>query len=536
MRTVTSHLLFELLSYDHAFHETRYGAPPEASLRALGDSWARHPDIATGLEGSGRDWAGIEATLRRLSEGELRIGSGDAWTALAREGEQLADADPVAASLVCLHAMAAWEGAVGESLLGPEAGLPNPGWAIFPLALLRCLVRADALWGASPLVRIGLDAIESAKVAHSDPQVRETVDDYLTVQAAIDRRFAELRSELAWELRESCAPSEPSFRPEVAALMWTLGDVPHALSLSATTTPPSLALIEGVVHESMRRLQRDPFTQYVWLELKDRPPFDLRAHKILFARINAVHSGAQAQRFEGVQAQLGLHPATTYALALIAHFRGAVTEEVRQAVREVGSTAQMLPTFGVRFASLLRLIGAVDGGESRSGWQHIAADCTDAVQRARRLGEDSDYDLSLDIPLHYLGDGAGPEALDALERYRAAGLWYWLAIAPPARRPEGNAAEPLVGREDELLDELRGLHLVRLLPELPRHYSRATVEAGTDTHTLLDPELARERLLEVGNSLDEVHRQLAGTDPAYAARRRDPAIGLDEFARLLGPH
>ena len=52
-----------------------------------------------------------------------------------------------------------------------------------------------------------------------------------------------------------------------------------------------------VPHECLQSLAcipTDPYLQYVWLELKDRGPFNLRLHEALFTVINSRYPAAEA--------------------------------------------------------------------------------------------------------------------------------------------------------------------------------------------------------------------------------------------------
>jgi hypothetical protein len=271
----------------------------------------------------------------------------------------------------------------------------------------------------------------------------------------------------------------------------------------------------------------------------DRPPLDLRSHQILLARLCGKFGGGRLQEYEAACAEATGSPSVAYAHLLVKHFRGEADGELRETVyahlRGLDAVGALEPQFAVRLDALLDLTGS----RAEADWVHIATSATGAAERSRRAADSPAYDLALDTPLYYL-DGGVEDAIEALERYRTANLWYSLALAPPLARPGSEEALRLVKREDELLAELRGLRLIRILPDLPNHYRRVTVDVSAmlgqqelGISELLDPARALDRLSVVQSELETIYRQLEAIDPGYARRRGDPGVTLDEFAALI---
>jgi hypothetical protein len=125
------------------------------------------------------------------------------------------------------------------------------------------------------------------------------------------------------------------------------------------------------------------------------------------------------------------------------------------------------------------------------------------------------------------------EKLAWIERSRCAGLWYWLTVTPPGRRPGASQPAPFE-LERNLLDELRNIRFLQLLPYLPIHYRYTSFAPGMPSwEELTDRHRAIARLTAIGQELGTLQDDLAAVDPIYAHRRREPQVTLDEFAAAL---
>jgi hypothetical protein len=526
----------ELCSCDAAFVDLRTEGFGTTTVAALEAFWKREDHAATMVElgPPPADFATFMATMQRLVEGKPAVGSPGGWASVALATAEVTGDDPVATSMIALLAMAAWQGGTGAAIYDlPMGALPDRGWTVFPLAVARAFLAADAVWAGVALTRETIDHLGAAYAAPYDQRIVDLIDEYAALEAAFTRRIDTLSHELAYALRGACAPEEPSFRPEIAALLWTMGDAPHAHALAAGTTLPTLTQMRLLVAESMRRIPEDPLVQYVWLELKDRAPVDLRAHAALFSRINAMYRGTPMHAFDSQQPGVVGSPAQAFARLAVAHFRSAVTPELLehgQLGAMLASELAPVPSYAGRMATLVAL---VSGDRSAAPWRALVDGATLITAEQRAMARTTSFDTSLDLPFTYL-PGAVADRIDLLERYRAANLWYWFAAAPPR---SGRPTDDLTRREDTLLGRLRALLLVRLLPDLPRHYSRVSVAFGPkgapDTADLLDPDRADERLRVVLAELDALDAELAARSPDYAARRSNPAVTLEQFASIL---
>jgi hypothetical protein len=553
-------VLQRVLSFDWMFSELSKQGPPPELRHAFDEFWSppeysqAAADLRSSLAGSG--WI---QSLQKLAEGGWQVGSMIFWEKAASKSEELAPREPLAACLIAMYALAAWEGYLGSELYSQPRRVPHPGWHRFPLALARNLVAADALWGADFLTQHAIGFIEGATLGPHDETLLRSAAKYDEVADKIRKRFSDCAAELAWELRDACAPLEPNFRAEVAALLWTLGDVTHAQLIVGDDPSgyiPPLELLRDWIDTSIRRLPRDSLTQYIWLELKDREPLNLRAHKVLFGAINNVFASTWAQQLD----QIGpISPSRAYAHAAIEYFRGSVAETTRMEFAEAGNTLGELlaaedPLTWVRMASLAKLI-LIDASTPDSKWRALASDASRIMELSSQMGVFEPYDRCLDIPFCYL-DTTSKEALidtlDHLEAYRAGNLWYWFMITPPLVKSQQSEVSELHNVERTILRELRGARFIRLLPHLPKHYQRYTVVVDEALNRPLpegatargvpgsilnfdpfDQDLALRTLRDSEDRLMKVYEQMKATAPDYAVSQLNPRSDLSEFVAGL---
>ncbi|MGQ0569517.1 MAG: hypothetical protein ACT4P5_08320 [Armatimonadota bacterium] len=490
----------------------------------------------------------------------MRTGSFEEWREIATSSERLAAEDPMAGVIVSLYAMAAWQGGVGNDLfLQPWTG-HHPGWHVFPLSLARNLVAADAVWTAGWVARTAKEFVESAKDAHWNDTLQRVITTYQQVMARVETRVRDSVANLAWDLYNAARQDEPNFRAELAALFWTAGDVPHANLIAFDGSPayrPPRPVVEDLVDLTMRRIEDDPFAQYLWLEMKDRPPFNLRSHKVLFGRINTVYRSSPVHELE----MLGLFsPSRAYAKAAIGYFGKSLSAEARANLREaLGLFKEMVgmraPVAFLRLGALYNLTLTEDEQARMARWRELASMATFILEGAVRQGVFEPLDHSLEVPFNYLDTGSDVtmnEMIRTLERYRTAGLTYWLAVVPPMLPPRGQEIHSLLKEEEDVLRELRGARFIRLLPYLPKHYRRYGVEvreamemelpegvAKKEGHLLpfdpFDQELAVREMRESWERLEGLWERMAAVAPGYAAQRKEPSADIDEFAEALGP-
>lgn len=558
-------LLNLLFARDHRFEAMRATGLPEDVRAALTAFWARpeHAPVAVlALPLAPRDLPAFAGSLDEIAERGQAAGHA-AWTAAAEASAELAVSQPIAAAIVAMQALAAWSGALGEQLfLQPWTG-HHPGWHFFPLVAARRLVAAEALEAGRYLASDAAGFIEAAKQAPLDPHLRGIVGEYEAVLADADALRDEAIAELAWALHGAGGPAAGSFRHELAAMFWTLGDLVHARLLSAAG--PSdyavpYALVHAVVEQSMRTLPDAFLLQHVWLQMKDRGPFDIRQHRLLFASINNRYHGQPLQRIED---QLPLELGRGYARALIGLLRGSVDPADKAMLYDAMAVAaplveQTAPNDYVQIAALATWIDA-PGSEPQAAartagrWADLAAMSAVILAHADASGIYEPFGHTLDAPFDALAvdtPAALETTLDAIERFRHANLGYWLAIAPPAAR------EPLppgfVEEEQALLRELRGARFIRLLPHLPRHYRRygfdlsdmpkplpgtaPAKEAGPLGFDPFDQDAARRLLLDARARLHALYGSWQTTAPRHAAVRLEPPSSAADFVAALAAH
>lgn len=288
--------------------------------------------------------------------------------------------------------------------------------------------------------------------------------------------------------------------------------------------------------------------------MKDKLPFNLRSHKLLFGRINTVYRSRPAHEPDA----LGLcSPGRASARAAIEYFRGTHSDETKANLRDALKLFQELvgmrdPLVFLRLAALCNLALTEDLLARRIRWRELASTAVEILQREVRLGVEP-LDHAIEVPFYYLetgSDAAIDELIRTLERYRTAGLTYWLAAVPPLLFSRSHKIQLLLKEEEVLLRELRGARFIRLLPYLPMHYRRYGVEFDEareqerpeggereEGHLLpFDQELAIRELLQSWTRLEELWERMTAVAPRYAAQREDPVADIDEFVKAPRPH
>ncbi|GLH98856.1 hypothetical protein [Phytohabitans aurantiacus] len=556
---------------DPWFFDFGRDALPDPTAIALYQFWGRaeYSEVADGLRLPHQRREQMTDCWMTLLRGR-RVGSYDTWQHIARASRDVAASNPVAAAIIALYALAWWEGQLGTRLYQERwPHLPyglHPSWHLFPLVAAQNLLESNAIWASRRLARTVVGAVENSSGWNGDRNPDVTADCRATLRS-VDRRYTECVDNLAWELRESCRTEQPNFRPEVAALFWSLGDVPHANLLRDTLLVPSREVINRLVQRSMQVIHLDPGVQWIWLGLRDRPPFRLREHRELFVSINMVWSDMRSLDLQRGEIEgehlVDLHstsevtPSRAYASAIVEFHASGVTPTTLAQLSDAhlanaGQFGLHAPESLLRLRSLLTLL--VDPAELGSGtrsrselWEILAGFAADIVEARERDRRDA-YDRRLDIPFYYVErsyPGSLARALDLTERYRAAGQWYWrYVLAHPAESTKAEARH-LLARERQLVEELRSNHFLRLLPFLPQGYGRLVASdfgaggEGDASHVERDlqrlAEAARDTAQYLAAELDDVAQRLAAIDQCYAAARLPRHATVDDFAALLKP-
>lgn len=557
-----------LFSVDQGFVIWRQNGIPDAVVRELAAFWKEAEREALGRELclAPHNFTELAEALDALAERSRQTGGLVDWLRVADRVEDLSAREPQAGVIVALQAIAAWVGALADQLTFQPFEGYHHGWNVFPLVAARAMVAARAIWSARFVCEEASGFIEAAKTAPFDPTIRQVLADYREVAASAQRIYEDRVGELAWALTASSGPrpasdAGASFRPHLAALFWAAGDILHGELLSARGPADYSApypLVRDLVDHSMARLPRDPLMQYIWLEMKDRGPFNLREHAELFGHLN---NRFQSHPLHALDEMLPFELGRIFARALIGWMGGRVEPSDGPSLLEAyGSVDQLVdgqaPDVSLRIRALLECLDGAGKSDRRGHWPQLAAMAASILAWADRAGKQAPFDRVLDPPLSSLPISSEEElqlALDAIEAYRRANLGYWLAITPPPA-PQDPALSPALAEEQALLRELRGARFIRMLPFLPRHYRRygfsfddlekgpppgATAEPGASTPLGFDPfdqDLAERTLRTSWEHLQQLYLRMQSQAPAYAATRAAPPSSEAEFSAALRAH
>jgi hypothetical protein len=473
-------LIYQVISYATEYDAAFGGAtPPGDDLSVLRDLWGSPElsEITSTVSVSLADWSEIREGIKQLAStpaDELK----DEWLLLAREAERLTDSHPLAAAIALTYALAALESVSHGDLYWSLADGAQPEWHPMGLVLARLLVRLRAIWSGELFVRRAIDTIYATnRYRHDrDADIRERAAEYERLYAELQRLRRQTVESLAWDLSAAHA----AIGGPLAALLWTLGYPVDAEGV-AQGDAPSRWVVESVIDDSLRRGDWDPLTQDIWRTLDARPEFDLDRYPLLHRKL-IEHVGPTITR----RIDKGSEPpvSQTYAVTAVAFFEGALNDEVRHQFEFVRDNWMpvLMPlqsSDAVRILALDALALSSNASEKADRMKQLAPAVPRLVENARSLGVIDFYDHSLDgifghLPVEDESDLL--TTLDLIERYRVAGIGYWLIMTRPPL-PDDPAAEDLLEREESLLEEIRGARFVRQIEELPRHYKKYSINA-----------------------------------------------------------
>ena len=269
----------------------------------------------------------------------------------------------------------------------------------------------------------------------------------------------------------------------------------------------------------------------------------LRDYPVLHTVANNIFSSAAVHDVDQVvtRGALGaVQVSRIYAETLMAALAGRLSDAARDRFAAVYEAAAPMvraraPTAFVRLAALAELIGLgpglVDGTDPRE-------DAVGVQREMSRAAASDGYDRATSLPL-FTGPAAGdPGAvLGDLERLRAGARWYELTVVAPH---DGREISDVAHKETPLLQELRALRLVQLLPDLPRHYQYAQVNVTDEENYMplreaINLERAERRIAELVAELQRCWREGSGGSGAatYGRRRLQAVPTLAEFRAAL---
>jgi hypothetical protein len=447
-----------------------------------------------------------------------------------------------------------WLVNAAKNLYGQEGGMPEPGWGLFPYVWAKASLKTGAIDEGLRVLERSLDVLNAAKY-RDHPRLRAALERYRELGVALEARWQLAIANLAGDLHDACRAPQPNFRAEMGALLWTLGMIPESSLLLpgafAARVPP-LRLCRLVTQVSLAGMARDPLTQYIWLEMKDREPFNLREHTVFFGLLNLRYTTSLLDE------TMPEPPSRVFAKTIIAWFRGDLSEELAgnfiEAYKLIEASFPHSVEWPVYFR--MRLLAWMAG--ERFGWIKDATPASD-LEMARELARQA-ASLNRSSTVHpewpelytrasgpvfammdRLGAASAPahEFVSALEDFRAASLGYWLTAAPPMAAPaEQEAAAALIEEEQRLLADLKGAYFMILAPVLPMHYRRSARPFGDDPASAQSPDMSKglghyKRLLD---ELAGLHTRMEAVAPEYAKRRKNAVADVTGLAQALGAH
>lgn len=476
--------------------------------------------------------------------------------------EEAAAVQPLAAFLMSLISLVGWARALDKDLYQQFQGRFPPGWDHLPYVCASISLRVGAIESAKLLVDHTYDVLMSSKY-HSivDPALTQ----YRRLARKIREKYEMAISNLADDLRESCRPLEHNFRAEVGALLWSLGLVAESRILEArsnSNTLPSRRLCQLIVAHSANCIPHDSLVQYIWLEMKDRPPFNLRDHKALFGLINLRYDQSLFDMF------MPESPSQVYAQTLINWFANNLNKTQGAKYLSAYEVFRFGPDLVdlsvlVRTEALANLVanefGWLGSNEPQhkfiDNWYNVANLAQKAKQFANQHPEIEEGYGKTNTALFYLIENefnsASNEApLDSeglkklfnfIEEFRTGTLSYWLTLNPPIiLGEERDALGSLLDDEDELLTELRGAYFMTIGQTLPWHYRRYAKELVIEElgreKPPMNPEIGRKRFQEVKDDLRKLHSQMHGIAPNYVKKRVTEAVILEQLVSSISDH
>jgi hypothetical protein len=511
--------------------------------------------------------ATLEPLARFTEEGAHSIPL-ESYLTASRIGEAEINTNPCAGFIVTWVSLIGWGHALGDRLYTQVTGMPHYGWAEIPYAYASAALKLGDLYGTKAIVDQSYNVLMAAKYNYYS-DIREAVRKYRALAFKIYQRLELAIGNLVDDLHHSAHPAPVHFRAELMALLWTLGFVPECQSLRFSDYVPSRSFLKKIVWLSLERLPVDPLTQFVWLEMKDKPPFSLRDHRPLFDRINSrYHQYLPDELWEIIPSQI-------YAQTLIAWLKGEVNSDqvgrylaVIAEVQEYEETRHSIDkadwSIYLRMVSLANVLarefdcfkGDVSKERELKTWHSL---WSQAARMRRQYHLNPHYpDLigTLNYPLfhfveHELDADESKEAvivakckkiIRELEQYRAAALSYSLTVSVPfVSEEEKNTLDDLLKEEHTLLQWLRGAFFLIHYEFLPEHFHRFATDyswyvGGNDPKRFLNLETGRKEYAELEERLKALFQKMKSLAPKYAARRIDPCAGRERIIGALRKH
>jgi hypothetical protein len=498
--------------------------------------------------------------------------------------ESVGKEHPHTAFVLSLVALSGWGRALGDVwfLYTPEGG-PRDGWEDIPHVCAMLCLQFELLYSARDLAQLAYEAVSTTEFAE-ELAANPHRERYRRLVGRISFKLENSVANLAYDLRASSAQTEPSFRAEFGAILWCLGLIPESQlfrSNAPTFVLPSLRLFKWAVRLSLDRIPHDPLTQYVWLEMKDRPPFSLREHPCLFPRINTVHYATVFERMNDYAPLIGdpgPSPLKFFAQALVMWFKGTLTKSLAKTCLTVmnDAFAILMPmrsspvewSLLVRMVSLAQLLSdefnlppVMRGQSGRVGVWRLLAVHPEVVKRNREIyPEWFGLYTTPSLPIFQLielvfSGSAGPPTAEAgaiddlfqiLEDFRAGLRTYSLMVIPPVlTSKERGELTTLLGEEESLVRKLRNAYFSMILPQLPLYFLRFEMSGSVETMmrpfneiwgAFTDSEGGRKLFLSTVDELVALLTKAAEIAPDYARLRLGRGVGYDSLVKVINSH
>jgi hypothetical protein len=483
---------------------------------------------------------------------------------------------PVGAFLLAYLSMIGWIYKLGiTQIYASDEGLPNPGWGVIPFACACTLAckAVDGYWIAKKIVVearnvFSMTKIKTLSISGINKAIYKykTLDDEITV--ALDNYF----NNFSWEIRKACRTEKNDWRPEIGAILWTIGQVPESALFrkrNGSSYLPSYLFFNKLVRRSLAVIPGDPLTQYIWLELKDSLPVNLRDYRALFAVINARYHHPR------LESGFPVSIAKAYATAIIELFRGDITNRTLQIFydnfnpfSQKGDMVDAASDF--RIAALGIELSKVECDTARrlTSWfaEHHDEMISISMRFACSMVEDSVlypewpninnfantflHEL-IESKLYAVNDTFNPEMLmecvTAVEQLRAAALSYWLMVTPPFPRSDTPAAmEELLVEDSNIRKLLRSAYFLARWDSFPEHYRLFSISVRGGSNPIqaaqdqlrvkTDSDTGRNRYQAARKNLTDLIKKMEKVDADYADKRGNLIPSAKKIFEYLNSH
>jgi hypothetical protein len=483
---------------------------------------------------------------------------------------------PVGSFLLAYLSMMGWIYKLGTTAIyASDEGLPNPGWGTIPFACAYTLTceLVDGYWVAKQIVTEAKNILSMTKVKTSYiPGIETAKNKYRELDLEISKKLNECMKELACDIRKACCTNEINWRSEIGAILWTLGQVPDSALFKHSTVSsylPSQQFFRRLVKSSLLAIPTDPLLQYIWLELKDRPPINLREHRVLFAVINARYNHPR------LESGFPVSMAEVYAHTIIELFRGTLDDYTVQTFYENfnpfsqtgditdASADFRIATLGIELSrsecgagQRLRSLFAEHSEQMMAVSMKFACNMLEESVMYPEWPNVNNFANAflhelIESKLSLIESSFDPEILmecvTAVEKLRAAALSYWLMITPPLPRMDDPAAlEDLINEDSHLRLILRSAYFLARWNSFPEHYrlfsisihgASNPIQAAQDQLGVpTDSETGRKRYRRAQQDLLNLIKRMEDVSPRYADRRGNPVPSASRIFEQLNSH